>query len=343
MKRPIISIVLPCFNVSEYLGRSLSDLCAQSLHQIEVLVVNDGSTDDTLDIADKYARRDDRIVVINKANGGCASARNEGLRHASGIFILFMDPDDSIEKNALEICNGIAVRDNAEIVMFNHDDYFESSENTRIRSIKGLNFTTTCNQEIKEKFEQLYKSMYINQPWNKLFRRDFLIQNNAKFCENISVSEDIIFNYSLISKAERISVIPDTLYHYVHRDSGLSGGYKKWHLNNRIYGYKEVKRILTRWNPNQLGLATDLLLTDLFASLANLITCSDLAKEEKHHEISKIVADTTVREACKDFSMLSFRNRVLRRTLKSQSVYLVMLLFRLIDKVKRIRDCISGQ
>ena len=115
--KPTVSIIVPIYNVEKYLGRCLDSLLAQTLKNIEIIAVNDGSTDLSLKILKEYSIKDSRIKIINKPNGGVSSARNEGIQLASGEFIGFVDPDDWVDPEMYEDMVNHAKNEKADIVM----------------------------------------------------------------------------------------------------------------------------------------------------------------------------------------------------------------------------------
>ncbi len=210
-----ISILIPVYNAEEFLHDSIPSLLNQTLDDIELICVNDGSKDNSLNILNEFASMDSRVKVINKENGGCGSARNRALDEASGDYIYFFDPDDMIENNALKLAYNMAVKNNSDLVIFksnvfdkngisNRETYF-----TYNRTIDKKDFENLSFKHIKE---YVLKGGYA--PWSKLYKKDF-IDSYDDFRFNIGLAfDDTPFHVKTMLRAKRISFINKFLHHY---------------------------------------------------------------------------------------------------------------------------------
>ena len=206
-----ISIIVPVYNVEKYIRRCIDRLIAQTFKSIEILLIDDGSTDNSGTICDEYALADDRIKVIHKANGGVSSARNVGLDNAAGTYIMFCDPDDYVEPTWCE-------------KLF---DAIESSGG--FFACCGYNCVTTSGKLEKAKFLQvdaadaaktlveLYKKYALSNVWNKIFNLAIIRNNGLHFDETISNAEDTIFTLQYLRlQVCRIGIVSDPIYNYVN-------------------------------------------------------------------------------------------------------------------------------
>jgi len=219
-KNPKISVVIPVFNgESRYLDFLLNNLKNQSLKDIEIICVNDGSTDNTKNFLEKAKDKDSRIKVINKENEGTAFARKVGLDISQGEYILFADQDDWYENNALEILYENAKNNNSDLVFF--DVYwYNQSKNTK--TTHPWNDLSLCFDEDTD-FDNLsfnYKDIRPHvlrrhfAPWYKMYRREFLEKyDDLCFPKNV-IYHDVALHLQVILRAERISFIPKQLYTY---------------------------------------------------------------------------------------------------------------------------------
>lgn len=192
---PNISVIIPIYNTSEYLKDCLDSALWQSLKNIEIICINDGSTDNSLEIINEYARKDSRIIVINQENKGGAAARNSGLKVASGEFIAFVDSDDTIDKNAYQKSYEIAKEYDANILMFG-EDRIAVPDKVCVDGFSALNIPGAM------------------MLWNKLYKRSFLEDNKFQIPEHISCYHDECFNSVVLPKSERVVCIKDRFYHY---------------------------------------------------------------------------------------------------------------------------------
>lgn len=212
---PIISVIVPVYNVEKYLSKCIDSIINQSLTDIEIILVNDGSTDGSGLICDKYALKDSRIKVLHKSNGGLSDARNKGIEVATGEYIGFIDSDDWISKNMFEKLYNISKINNADIVQSN---YIESYN-------EDISIDKNINEEISiyspmEMLEQLYteKSIKTVVVWNKLYRRELF--KDIRFPKG-KIHEDEFTTYKLIHKSRTVADINLPLYYYRQREGSI--------------------------------------------------------------------------------------------------------------------------
>ena len=226
----MISIVVPVYNVAKYLPRCIHSVLAQTFTNWEMICVNDGSTDKSLEILEKYASRDKRIRIINKKNAGVSAARNDGVVAARGEYILFLDSDDFIHPQTLEITHDIACRVNADIVSFRHDArLYKQIQNALRNGIRKLpkfafrhcdvahvkfkctrnllNYATERNHRVgRWIIHHCYPVMH-------LYRRDLI--KNIKFDTDIRITEDFPF-WTAVLFARPVAAITNLpLYYYI--------------------------------------------------------------------------------------------------------------------------------
>lgn len=211
---PDISIIVPVYNVERYLQECLDSLLSQTYDSFEVVCVNDGSTDGSGAILSEYAQRDSRIRVFEKSNGGLASARNYGLAHAAGEYVLFVDSDDTIKRSALQTLMENAKEADAEIVAFGIDS------NHFLDDLSAPAWIEKKNPNRKEFFVEFQPEILFGRegavPFavRDFFKRSFLRENNLWFAEGFRFGEDTIFQMEAFPKACNILFIPNKLYNY---------------------------------------------------------------------------------------------------------------------------------
>ncbi len=211
---PKVSIIVPVYNVEKYLSKCLDSLVNQTLKDIEIIIVNDGSPDHSQDIIDKYAKRySKKIRAFQKDNGGQASARNLGLTKATGEYILFVDSDDYIE---LDTCNELynnAKKLNSDIVLFDYYIIYSKEHNKLMSVIEKVNDVDNINK--KEFF------LSTPSPVNKLFRREFLLKHNFRFPEGI-IYEDYAEIPTLVLYDPKISYVKKPFYFYIQSEESTT-------------------------------------------------------------------------------------------------------------------------
>ena len=232
-----ISVIVPVYNSEKYLPTAIESIQKQTYKNFELILVNDGSTDNSESICRKYETSDSRIVLYNKENGGLCSARNLGISKAHGILLLFMDNDDEITNNALEIIWNSYLEYNADIIRFNREriQIFENGHKKRdIFGTVGLCTGNECvkysRSEFFEKYQNVRKSGCFSGIWNGAYKRELF--ENIRFDETITAGgEDWLVNIQLYSIFTTILFIPNILYRYYRRSShSISTSFK----DNRI-------------------------------------------------------------------------------------------------------------
>ena len=226
---PKISIVIPVYNVEKYLRQCLDSVVNQTLRDIQILCVNDGSPDNSRDILQEYADQDSRIKIIDKPNGGLSSARNAAYPHIKGKYTLFIDSDDWIELDLCEKTHLKSEATGAPMTVF-----FLCGRNKK----KTRLITPDDKITVEEKLPLLdYPSA-----WSKLWRTDFLLNNNLYFPEGL-VFEDQLVNWQAVTLANKIAVIPEQFYHY-RRNPGSTTQTWGEHSMHIIPIYNKIREYL---------------------------------------------------------------------------------------------------
>ena len=201
-----VSIIIPVYNVEKYLPFCIESCINQTLKELEIILVNDGSTDNSLAICEKYAKSDSRIKVINKQNEGVSVARNIGIEAAQGEYIQFTDADDWLAPCALEHSYKIGQDNCADIIYFGFNQ-IEKGESFS----KNIEILTRLGQDCSNLFELQWLTFTI---WDKLYKKDFINKNNIRFIAGLKTAEDGVFNLSCVFQNPRQVFLPECLYNY---------------------------------------------------------------------------------------------------------------------------------
>jgi glycosyltransferase involved in cell wall biosynthesis len=226
-----VSVIMPIYNASRYLGPAIDSILDQTLPEIEIICVDDGSTDKSLEILKEYQKQDDRIRIVTQTNAGPAHARNNGIRRARGEYIAFLDADDFVEPTFLEDLYATASQDNLDIAICAYDMYnvrkarFETAaeaENAKIYSPGAV----TSKSEYPD---QIFTST-VNSAWNKLFSKSFVEKWGLSFLPDVRIYEDVYFVVTALSVAERVETVPNILMHHrIHLEQSRIKAFKKYH------------------------------------------------------------------------------------------------------------------
>lgn len=228
MFSPKISIITPVYNSEKYLSLSINSILSQGYTNYELLLIDDGSQDNSSSICDKYAASDPRIKVWHIKNGGPSRARNLGIEKAKGEYITFVDSDDTIDKDTLSLIIKEMVENNLDLLQYSWDRIDKNNNIINSRTNKK----TTTKVLSSEEYIKSY-----NYAWSiggNAIKTEVINKSNIRFNPEVKISEDTIFISEIICSSKRIKRIEDTLYHYRDNNASLSYNYTYTDLINSI-------------------------------------------------------------------------------------------------------------
>lgn len=305
MAEPLISVIVPVYNVEMYISACLDSIINQSYRNLEIIVINDGSTDLSLQIAEKYSEKDDRVKVYSFANEGLSEARNRGLSVATGEYITFIDSDDQFFPGALKIFYSVLIKENADIVQG--------------RTIKGKVYETALKpKHLKiKKFtnkeaisDVLYQNILLPSLCGKIFRRELF--DGIRFEKGI-LYEDLNIFYLIFEKCKRIVWIDWPVYFYRNHDLSITHTWKTKRLDV-LQVTKNIENYISEKYPDLLPSAQDRRLSANFNMFAlcsihnerdSALECWNYIKENRN----KSLLNTKVRIKNKAGIILSYFGR----------------------------------
>ena len=242
MSKPLVSIILPVYNAQNHIARCLESICAQSWQNIEVIVLNDGSKDQSLPVCEAFRAKDERIVLVDKANSGVSDTRNLGLKLASGKYVQFVDSDDYIDPDFTEHLVTAAEQNNADLVIAPYKMVIPAGASKPEQVLDKLQdelgvMTVARPPEVRE-YGFLPAGVYtqdefarhlMDKPasyfygvlWNKLYRRDLLVDHQIQFTSEVRWAEDLVFNMQYLEYANVLVSIPEAGYYYVQNPQSI--------------------------------------------------------------------------------------------------------------------------
>ena len=289
----MISVIVPVYNGKETLVRCVQSLRNQTYEDLEIILVDDGSTDGSGALCSALSREDARIRVIRKENGGVSSARNRGIEAAKGEYVLFMDSDDYMEPVMAEkMLEGIG-EDDIAICGFHH--HYQGRDVLRIPEVPG--------QSGEENFLSLYGQGFLNMPWNKLYRRELM----GSFDESLSLGEDLLFNLDYLRRADGISVVKEALCHYIQDDTGVSLSSRKrtdrLELAKRIWRETRAFYRELSGHEDESGIISGRLIQEVLDMVEALPFDEEKTKKEKLAIISGFCKDAELTEAAENAAL----------------------------------------
>ena len=226
-----ISIIVPIYNIQEFLEKCVKSIQKQTYNNLEIILVDDGSTDNCKNMCDEFALKDERIKVIHKKNGGLSSARNEGIKKATGNYVCFVDGDDYIREDYCEVLYNALIKTKSDVSAVAYKEI--KNVKTRIynsasRSKKEFDDSCTIYNEDEIIIQFLHwKNFRI--AWNKLYKAEII--KNQYFKEGATF-EDMFFNYKVLSNCNRVAYVNSPCYCYIRRDGSISTTYSEKNLND---------------------------------------------------------------------------------------------------------------
>ncbi len=255
MTMPGVSIIVPIYNAAPYLHQCLDSILAQSFRDFEAILVNDGSTDGSLDICRAYAQADSRFLVIDKPNSGVSDSRNAALKLARGKYLQFADSDDWLTQDAAETMYRAAERAGADLVVC-HFYRVAGERAARQGHIKKERILT--RSDYAEEMMKAPANYYYGVLWNKLYRRSIVEANRLAFDPAVKWSEDFLFNLEYLERARLIVAVPAPVYYYRKRENSLISSQanlrKLIAMKRATFGeYKELYQKLDLYDEQKAG------------------------------------------------------------------------------------------
>ena len=217
-----ISVIIPVYNAEKYLTKCLNSIVNQTYTNLEIILVNDGSKDSSLNICYEYKKKDDRIKVINNDNHGASYSRNCGISISTGEYIMFIDADDYIENNFIErliTCNEYETYD---LFISCYTDFYDKN----IFKEKKLIDENILTFDLKKDYLNIVK--YLRTPWGKIYKLNIIKENNIKFPEDYITAEDQIFNFRYLKYIKKYRFLNECLYFYRHENKNSLSSSKSY-------------------------------------------------------------------------------------------------------------------
>ena len=238
MNQPLVSIILPVYNAQNHLARCVGSICAQTYSNIEIIILNDGSKDQSLPVCEEFRAKDPRIVLVDKENSGVADTRNLGLKLAGGKYVQFVDSDDYLDPDFTAALVAAAEEHTADLVIAPY----------KMREYGFLPAGVYDKDTFALRLMDKPASYFYSVLWNKLYRRDLLTRNDIQFVSEMHWAEDLVFNLRYIQYAETFVSIGKAGYYYVQNPQSIC--HTQVHVStvvqNKLQVFRYYKDLYTR-------------------------------------------------------------------------------------------------
>lgn len=336
----LISIIVPVYNSEKYIDKCINSILNQTYKKIELILIDDGSTDNSGHLCEVYAKVDRRVKVMHVKNSGVASARNKGIEATRGEFIQFVDSDDYIDRDMVETL-AHEMNNKVDIVMCGYKR-LSKDHNGKIdvKNINLYNQVSITKEVFLNEFGNIFKNQYINYLWNKLYVASIIKNNNVKFDNSINWGEDLMFNLEYLGYCNNITIISKLLYNYInYNNNSITSKFNSELHNNQQKMYKAVRKFL-KSNNEYLGenkKVVETKFTDAIIMCLSNLFCknSNYKKLEIINKISEIIEVEGVRDNLKYFAYGGVSKKIIGKFISDKSLNSIYYYFRIKDYIKR--------
>lgn len=341
MKKDLISIIVPVYNAEKTIQKCVNSIIKQTYSNIEIILINDGSEDNSLLICKELSLNNKNINVIDSINKGVSSARNIGIENATGKYVMFVDSDDYVDskwceslysivgKNKFCVCNIYCVD------YLTNNIYVENNINEKIKKLK-----------INE-FYEVYKLKLLNQPYNKIYEKEIIDKYNIRFDENLSLGEDLLFNLDYLQQCNEIEIVNDRTYFYIkgQNDSLCNKFYPNFYeIQTKIY-LKMIDVI------NSIDISDKQVLKDCYTEFlySLILSMNNILLNKEYSLIIKVkkikgILKSSVFDSCLENAEQYKFNKIYWNILKAKNLIGILTYYRLcefkakLNTNRRIKD-----
>ena len=332
MKEHLVTVIMPVYNAENRLEYAINSVLKQSYKNIEVILIDDGSTDNSVYICNKYEKMDSRIKVIKQNNSGVSAARNRGINESSGEFIMFLDSDDTIYSETIKELISYLDNDESDIAIFGMSfDYYQRNIFKYKKELSFEENATISSTEIKKYFLKLYGTNYLSPVWNKLFKTKIIKDNKIFFEEDMAILEDFKFVLDVIEQSKNITILANVYYHY-YNDLSSSKLKRRPNIdymrNFKILDFKlrEFSKKFDLEDEYSYGRINGMIFRYYITAIEKLFI-EDTKYKYKCEQLKHLMLDKDFSYAVKNARPNSTKLKIIRFLFKSKSVRILSLIF----------------
>jgi len=335
----LVSIIVPVYNVEKCINKCVESIINQTYKNTEIILVNDGSKDNSLQICNNLSKKHNNIIVIDKKNGGPSSARNEGIIKSKGEFIMFVDSDDFIEPNMIEIMVETYKKNKTDIIScgYNRQKY----KNNKLKHTKKIinnDILLTTKKDILNFYFPIYDNKGFNSIWGKLYLSNILKKNKIFFNEKISMGEDYLFNLAYFQHINKAYIVGKALYNYRIEYNYATKKYEENLFNNRMILWEATQKVYKQ-NKLELKKLYQLYIKFIYSQICtfNHPNCK-LTKLEKNNIIKNIISEKNTKFIIKKIDSLDNIYKILALLLKYEVFFIINLIGKMIYILKTLKN-----
>lgn len=335
---PDISIIIPIYNAESYLEACITSVLNQTFTDFELILVNDGSTDQSESICRRFATEDSRIVYVSKPNGGSSSAKNKGLEIARGNFIEFVDADDTVDREYTENLRKGAEDPQVDLCVGNVA-FCKMVHDTVERREVSVHPGVFSLQEWLQFYPEYMPQAIVGAPWNKLYKTDVIRKNGLRFDEHLKNNEDTQFNYAYLEKCRKIYVSACPFYNYMdYGKASASRGYVEGIFQVYLSTYRKAVAFLKKtgtYSYNEI-FSKQYFIDLVIGALNGIVVASADSFLVKIKKIKAIVSQPEVQDAFVGWKPAVRKKRIAVFLMRRRFAFLLYLLFS-VNRLKKLR------
>ncbi|MBL4931927.1 glycosyltransferase family 2 protein [Clostridium paridis] len=317
----MLSIIIPVYNAEKFLIDCLNSLVNQSYKNLEIILIDDGSSDNSRKIIHTFMEKDSRIVGYFRENSGVSSARNFGIQHSKGDYITFVDADDWLDLNAYEETINQFNKTDCDVVLFSYIKEFSSTnripEILPFKSEEVLDKNRIYNDLVLNliSFDDETKESIMGAIWRCVFKADLLKLNEILFDTEMHYAEDLIFCLNAFSKSNSIRIINKPFYHYRFNTSSITAQYKSDHFERQLFIYDKIKGLFKNNNDNVLNDRMNIMMLRYIINGIAHICNTSMTFNEKYSSVKKILNNKRSENLRKHYTIKSTKYKILKYNL----------------------------
>ncbi|WP_423189033.1 glycosyltransferase family 2 protein [Alkalibacterium sp. f15] len=315
---PAVSIIMPVYNVEKYVGKAIESILIQTFKDFELIIINDGTIDNSMSIVNELASKDSRIRIINQKNKGLSAARNTGLRSAIGDYVCFIDSDDEVNVNLLRITMDNVIGEYPDVLMFGMFlEKIGSNEKVTFTIPMKMGTVSYTKKNIEDFNINKNSLNLIGYATNKLYKRSVLVDHQIFFDEKIYFLEDINFNEKVFKNINKFMIIDDCLYHYKRRKrTTLMNTFRKEFFECQMEAIRSRNDIFDNWGIEQTiidATIASLHIEAIKGCISNLFVIKNsISFLNKYKIINEILENSHTQSRIKNFEPNSLVEKLLK-------------------------------
>ena len=328
----LISIIVPIYNVEKYIKKCIESIINQTYKNLEILLVDDGSLDNSSEICIEYSKKDPRIKIIKKKNGGLSDARNAGIKQAIGDYIIFVDGDDYIGKYTVEQAYQKIVAEKTDLVIWGYVAEFVDQNEKIIK--KEFFKTDDVKYHKSNSYEiELNKNVInlLGYAWNKIYKTTIVKENDIYFRKNISLIEDISFNAEFLKKCNSFAFLDEVNYHYMQRERETLGvQFYENYFELKMEAIILIDNLLEYWTIDRKN--KDILINQLIfgvvkSTIKKIVENSPYSIMRKKSLIRQLLQDCRVKKVISIIEPDNFKDKIILFLLMSRQINILYLIY----------------